>query len=203
VSIKLYVEGGGDAKALKTACRRGFRLFLEKAGLEGRMPGIVACGARQNAYDRFTTALDVADGSPMLLVDAEGPVSADVDNADPWGHLHSRDGWTRPNGAGDGQCHLMVQVMESWFLADKATLTSFYGQGFQANSLPGNLQVEAVAKADVLDGLARATRNTQKGAYSKGSHSFDILASINPASVEGAAPYAKRLLDTLRGGESA
>ena len=74
MSIKLYVEGGGDSKELKARCRRGFRKFIEKAGLEGRMPRIVACGGRQNAYDSFVAALDVEGPMgpiPMLLVDAE------------------------------------------------------------------------------------------------------------------------------------
>ncbi len=53
MSIKLYVEGGGDSKTLKTAYRKGFRIFIEKAGLEGRMPSIVACGRRESAYEDF------------------------------------------------------------------------------------------------------------------------------------------------------
>ena len=57
VTIKLYVEGGGDSKALKTACRKGFRKFIEKAGLMGNMPKIVACGGRQKAYQSFRKAL--------------------------------------------------------------------------------------------------------------------------------------------------
>jgi hypothetical protein len=30
VGVKLYVEGGGNAKPLKTACRNGFSEFLKK-----------------------------------------------------------------------------------------------------------------------------------------------------------------------------
>lgn len=197
MSIRLYVEGGGDSKALRTACRRGFQLFLEKAGVTGRMPRVVACGGRQNAYESFTTAHSTGEGNPMLLVDAEAPVTA----TGPWEHLNARDGWERPNDVSDDQCHLMVQVMECWFLADRDVLTSFYGRGFQTNALPGNPQVEQVSKADVLSGLTHATRNTQKKRYDKGSHSFDILGAISPAAVEAAAPHAKRFLDTLRMGD--
>ena len=49
VGVKLYVAGSGDAKPLKTACRKGFSEFLKKVGLTGRMPRIVACGSRENA----------------------------------------------------------------------------------------------------------------------------------------------------------
>lgn len=83
-------------------------------------------------------------------------------------------------------------------MADKESLASFYGQGFQENVLSRNPQVEKIAKADVFKGLARATRNTQKGKYDKGSHSFEILATLCPDRVEAASPAAKRFLDTLR-----
>ena len=55
VKIKLYAEGGGSSRALKRACRRGFRKFIEKSGLKGTMPEIVASGSRRNAYDDFAT----------------------------------------------------------------------------------------------------------------------------------------------------
>ena len=130
----------------------------------------------------------------MLLVDAERRVTA----ANPWQHLAASDGWSRPDWATDEQCHLMVEVMEAWFLTDRESLASFYGQHFQASALPGNSNVEQITKTDVLVGIADATRTTQKGTYDKGSHSFDILATLDPLRVESAAPHAKRFLDALR-----
>lgn len=50
VEAKVYVEGGGDRKDLKSKCREGFRKFFEKAGLTGRMPRIVTCGGRRSGY---------------------------------------------------------------------------------------------------------------------------------------------------------
>ena len=175
VKIKLYVEGGGVRKTTKSACRRGFQSFVEKSGLKGRMPEIIASGSRMNAYTRFANRSKNAanvNECALLLVDAEAPVK----KAEPWEHLKDRDGWDRPEGASDDQCHLMVQAMESWFLADRAALGEFYGQGFQANALPSNPQIEQVAKNDVVNGLNRASRNTTKGRYDKGRHSFEILA---------------------------
>ena len=90
--------------------------------------------------------------------------------------------------------------MESWFLADRRTLKTFYGPRFHENSVPSNPRVEQIAKADVLNGLARATRNTSKGPYDKGPTSFAILAEVDPSKVEGSAPHAKRFLDILRAG---
>ncbi len=196
MSIKLYVEGGGSSKALKRACRKGFRIFIEKAGLQGRMPKIVASGSRKNAYEDFEKKHDHAaheDVSALLLVDAEGPVG----EAEPWQHLKDRDGWNRPDGATDDQCHLMVEVMETWFLADRRALRVFYGQGYRENALPPNPQVEQIPKQDVLNGLDRAANGTTKGSYDKGSHSYEILAKIDPEKVKNVSPYANRLIETL------
>jgi hypothetical protein len=55
--IKLLVEGGGDYTELHNECREGFHKFLMKAGFEGKMPRIVACGSRLKAYDIYKTAL--------------------------------------------------------------------------------------------------------------------------------------------------
>ena len=195
MSIKLYVEGGGDSKVLKTACRKGFRTFVEKAGLTGSMPGVVACGSRRNAYEKFETAQAQKDKSALLLVDAEGPVTA----KGAWQHLKERDGWDRPGGAADSQCHLMVQVMESWFLADRDALEGFYGQGYRSNALPSGQNVEQVPKQDVLKGLDRAAGNTSKGSYKKGAHSYEILATLDPARVRNASPHADRLIRALSG----
>ena len=142
--MKLYVEGGGDGKALQIECRRGFREFLEKAGLKGKMPAIAACGGRRFAYEDYCTA--IANGeAAMLLVDSEAPIAPahQTGKSDEWQprqHLKASqgDGWDRPQGAREADCHLMVQCMESWFLADREKLKDFFGQGFRDNSPKGN-----------------------------------------------------------------
>ena len=192
VSVKLYVEGGGNAKSLKVACRRGFRTFIEKAGLTGNMPAVVACGSRGDAYNDFKIAQPA--GQPaMLLVDAEGPVAAQ----DPWQHLKASDNWDRPAGVTDDQCHLMVQVMESWFLADVPALQEFYGQAFRAQQLPANPEIEKVPKQDVLDGMARASSITTRGSYQKARDGFSILQAIDPNKVRQASAYADRFIKAL------
>ena len=194
VSIRLYVEGGGDGKALRTACREGFRTFIEKAGLSDQMPRIVACGGRDEAYDKFKIAHASQDGISLLLVDAERP----VDQAGAWRHLQQApDKWPRPAGAADDQCHLMAQIMESWFLADRDALQEFYGQGYRGDALPQHPQIEQIAKDDVLDGLDRAARQTSKREYNKGPHSFKILARLDPEKVQNASPHAKRFIEAL------
>ena len=161
------------------------------------MPRVVACGSRQDAFDDFKTEFNKGKNTVLLLVDAEAPVNAQATDPKPWQHLKDRDGWDRPSQASDSQCHLMVQVMESWFLADITTLKSYFSQGFREASLPQNPSVEEVPKQDIERGLRQATRNTSKGAYSKGKHSFEILAELNPDNVKSKSPYAERFLSTL------
>ena len=196
VKIKLYAEGGGGSKALKRACRRGFRKFIEKSGLKGTMPEIVASGSRRNAYDDFATRhhhTAAKKERALLLVDAEGPVR----ESRPWQHLKDSDGWNQPAGATDDQCHLMVQVMESWFLADTTALAEFYGQGFRKTALRTNPQIEQVPKEYVLSGLDGAARGTTKGSYDKGSTVSRFLRRIDPEKVTNASLYAKRFIETL------
>ena len=164
------------------------------------MPRIFASGGRQQAYDDFRHALGGSrdDDRVVLLVDSEGPVAMD---AEPWQHLKNRDGWDKPDGADDGHVHLMVQCMEAWFLADRAALAGYFGNGFSDNSLPRRAEVEEVSKQDIERGLNAATRNSRpKGAYQKGRDSFAILAGLDPGKVANASPHAKRFLDTLRVG---
>jgi len=195
VTVKLYVEGGGDSESLRTRCREGFRGFLEKAGFTRRMPRIVACGGRRAAYDRFKTACE-SNEAALLLIDSEDCVSV----TSPWAHLANRlgDGFEKPENACDDHCHLMVACMESWFLADKEALSRFFGQGFNANALSQDINIEAISKNDVYTGMQRATSSCRtKSSYGKGEHSFKILLLISPEKVRSASPWAKRFLDKL------
>lgn len=130
----------------------------------------------------------------MLLVDAEVPVKS----SNPWHHLRrdSGDGWKNP-GAQTNQCHLMVQIMEAWLIADRETLASFYGQDFQASALPHATDVENVPKGTLIDALERATRKTRKGKYHKTNHGPAILAAAHPDEVARRAPHCQRFFDAL------
>ena len=175
----------------------GFSSFFEKASLAGRMPRVIACGGRQAAFDKFRTALHSSNEEEfiVLLVDSEGPV---VEGAGPWRHLGTRDGWHRPGDASDENAHLMVECMENWLLADKDGLAAYFGPGFSRSALPARPDIESVPKAEVLEGLRNATRQSRKGEYGKGRHSFDILEQADSARILVASPHASRLIDTLK-----
>ena len=195
MKVTLHVEGGGS-KALNRECRKGFGKFLSNAGA-AKGVSVVACGPRGDAYQRFKKAHARGNGVSVLLVDAEGPVG-EVPGS--WQHLEASDSWDRPSGAKDEQCHLMVEIMESWFLADTDTLESFYGDDFQKQRLPANQKTEQVAKQDVFRGLEQASADTGKGPYSKGRHSYAILAKLDTERVRKASPHANRLIQNVKAG---
>lgn len=92
---------------------------------------------------------------------------------------------------------MMVQIMETWFLADRDSLKRYFGAEFRENELKQWPQLEGVLKETVLNALERATANCAKR-YAKGKISFELLAQVDPALVEAACPHAKALLDQLR-----
>ncbi len=92
----------------------------------------------------------------------------------------------------------MIELMESWFVADREALKGYYDDHrFQESALPGNPKVEMIPKKDVLDGLKNATRNTQKGHYHKTKHAPKILAMLDPDKVAKSAPGCRRFFDVL------
>ena len=206
VTVKLYVEGGGDVSALKAECRQSFSNFLSKAGFDGKKPRIVACGGRQNAYESYCTAVSNGEDA-VLLVDSETEVSpqheaGNPDTWQPWKHLKLRegDGWDKPDGVKDTDCHLMTQCIESWFLVDRKCLKDFFGQDFKAGKLPSvQNPSEKVRKAQVFQSLSEATKDCRtKSQYGKGQHSFKLLGALDPDVVMSGAPWAKRFVDELK-----
>lgn len=193
VTACLYIEGGGDSKEQAIRFRRGWNEFFARAGVAGRTR-VVRGGGRSQTFDRFATALEKPDSRvvPLLLVDSEEAVSANS----VWEHLRSRDRWVKPVRA-DDHAFLMVQAMETWFLADRTALRTYFGSRFRLSAFRQWPQLEAVPKATVLGALGRATSECTKQ-YEKGRISFELLAKVDPALVEDACPHAKALLNRLR-----
>lgn len=194
--IRIYAEGGGDDSQTRSLIRKGFSGFLKKLIAKAREKRIrwqiIACGSRNDAFSNFMNALeDHPNAFNVLLVDSEDQV-----DTTPWEHLQNRDGWDS-QGINDEHCHLMVQMMESWFIADINTLKQFYGQGFQENSLPRNQKVEEINKRDLETALKRATERTSKGVYHKTRHGPKLLEQLDADKVRSIAPYCDRLFTTL------
>lgn len=194
--IRIYVEGGGDGANTKALIKGGFNIFLKELRQIARSKQIgweiIICGSRNNAFRNFKNALKThQDAFNVLLVDSEAPV-----NKTPWEHLKFRDNWDSP-GVDDEHCHLMVQVMESWFVADIDALRQFYGQGFKENAIPGNLNVENINKLDLEVTLNKATKDKSKGKYHKIQHGAKLLEQVEAAKVRTIAPHCDRFFTTL------
>lgn len=198
----MYIEGGGDTAQLKARCRKAFSKFFNNLGLKGKLPKVVACGSRRDAYESFTTAIK-NNTNALLLVDSEAAIKTHHDlpaNAEPWQHLKEREGdaWEKPETATNDHCHLMTQCMESWLLADTTALKKYFGSNFKENQLPSIQQgLENINKKALFTTLKTATQPTTKGEYSKGSHSFSLLEIINAEEVVKQSPWAARLKNEL------
>lgn len=195
VSVTIYVEGGGESRELKTRCREGFSKLIKKLGFGRRNPKIVACGGRGKAYDMFKNSITSAtnDEFPILLVDSEDPVTSD-----PWDHLRVRDNWDLPVGAEDDQAQMMATCMETWIMADHATLRDFFGACLRENALIQVNDLENRSRQELLDALISATNNCGRNrGYDKGSNSFTILAKLNPRLLEENLPYFIRFKEML------
>lgn len=197
MTVTLCIEGGGDNRRLGAQFRECWTSFFEAAGLRGRMPKVIRGGSREQTFDRFARVIASPSPEvvPLLLVDSESPVIGDHSA---WRHLREHDGWRKPAGAGEDDAFLMVQVMETWFLADRNALRYFFGPRFLESALGDRAELEQVPKTTVLQALRRATRECSSR-YSKGKVSFELPARIDPALVEAACPHARALLDRLRG----
>lgn len=200
-NLTIYVEGGGDSRALLRECERAFRLLFERAGLPAGSFEVYASGPRRNAYDDFCLALANGENA-LLLLDSEELVAT---AGAAWQHLAARpDHLTQPAGATAAQAHLMVPTMEAWLLADKLALAAYYQgkfgrEAFNTNALPKRDDVEQISKPELNAALENATRqNRSKGLYHKGRHSFELLSMLDPQVVAGASYHFRRLLCHLQ-----
>jgi hypothetical protein len=193
VKVTIYVEGGGDSKELHRRCRQAFSTLLEKAGFGGRLPRIIACGSRNEAFDDFRTAIRDKNAYAILLVDSE-----DVVKSAPWEHLAARDSWTRPDGTHDDQAQLMVTCMETWIVADRDAVRQEFRPYLTESALPPTSNLERRTKEDVQRRLESATKSAPKRKrYEKGRKSFQIVEKLTPETLAGLLPHFQRLIATL------
>lgn len=199
--IRVYIEGDTTQKGKfnTISLREGFNYFfrelIEKAKAKNITLRLILCGSKYETFKDFLNAAKVYEDSFVLfLIDSDAPIDEDET---PKSFLQKQNPLWHLQDAEENQCHLMIQVMESWFFADKDKLAEFYGQNFNRGALARNRNIERIPKADVESGLANATRNTQKGEYHKTRHGAKILELINPQKVRAAAPHCEKLFKTV------
>lgn len=195
--IRIYIEGGGNNNTSRRRMRGGFGEFfssLRDLARQNRLGwNLILCGSRSEAFENFKLATRThPDAFNVLLVDAESPVKRSA-----WQHLLHGDGWRAPADVEEAQCHLMVQAVEAWLVADPDTLAAFYGQGFRRNALPRAEDVETIGKERLLSALVQATEPTQKGRYHKIDHCAALLERIDHAQVRARATHCDRLFQVV------
>ena len=206
--VRIYVEGGGDHNpSLAHDVRQGFQSFFVKSGIKMK-PRVIASGSRIKAYEDYCIA--VKSGLPaMLLVDSEAPVferfvQGTHHDWKPWEQLQSRkdqagvqcDPWEKVGS--DADCHLMVQMMETWFLADVDAMKAYFKGGFKANMFPNDDEnIEEISKTRTEAILKASTAETKKEGYIKGRDSFIILSQVDPKKVRARSKWADRFLRLL------
>jgi hypothetical protein len=179
--LRIYFEG-------HNSLIRGFRTFLfseirrRSAGWKIHPP----IATRGTPIDDYRIALRThPDAVNILLLDAEQAHTPEPGRSE------------QLRGLPEDRIYWMISCMEAWFLADPQTLQKYYGSGFRKKSLPGNSRVEEIPKADVMDGLSAATKDTIKRRYHKTIHAPDLLESISADHVRRAAPECERLFVAL------
>jgi len=183
--IRIYYEGD---RLLKPGFSQFFNQLRTRAEARRCHFHLITGGSGSTACRDFGLALEThPDAWNILLRDSEGPHTSTLSES-----LCREQGWDKSRR---DSIFWMVEVMESWFHADKEALEKFYGQGFKKNALKPNLKVEEIPKADLKKGLEKATKDTQKGDYfdNKTSHGPKLLAAIDSKKVQEAAPNCGRL----------
>ena len=179
--IRIHYEGDPQLK-------EGLHSFFGKLVFQGHSRQcrirFIAGRGRSDAIHDFQDACQSHPSSwNVLLIDSEGPDD---------GLLFARLGLP---AAQRDSVFWMVQLMESWFLADIQKLKSYYRQGFREARLTAKRDIERVPKKDVIKWIENATKATQKGKYDKTHHAPHLLGLIDPALVRKACPNCHRMSD--------
>ncbi len=183
--IRLYFEGD---KALRPGFHEFLGELIDRArGVRCRFRLIATKGTPVQDYK---IALDKhRDAWNILLLDSDGPDAGRLSTE--FCRTHSLDIELASS------VFWMVEVMESWFLADVRSLRLYYGQGFRDGALPGNANVEQVPKSRLLEALKTATRDSARGSYHKTKHAPALLGRLDPGLVREAAPNCLRLFHAV------
>jgi hypothetical protein len=176
-AVRIYFEG--DA-----GLRPGFRKFLSEIAEAARRKkwhfDLIATDG--TPVQDFQAALKTPhDAWNVLLLDSENPRE-----------LQQRK--KSLEGCDPESIFWMVQIMESWFLADDDALMAL----FEGSLARGNPLVEEIPKEDVMKRLNKAAN----GEYHKVRHGAKLLELIDPEKVRKAAPNCDRMFRLILAGLS-
>jgi len=181
--IRVYYEG---AKALQPGFDKFFSRIRRLADNKKCKFQLISTGAKWRQDFRIAIKNHPTSWN-ILLIDSEGPTYSSVETCE-------KNDWDTTHA---GSIFWMVEMMESWFQADKDALETHYKKGFNRNALAANPNVEQIPKKYLEDGLKAATKDTSKGPYHKTAHAPKLLACINPELVRRAAPNCGKLFGAI------
>jgi len=196
--VAVYMEGGGNSADDKSLLRQGMSTFLSslrEAARRKRLAWkVVPCGSRNHARDAFLNANKTSpEAFNVLLVDSEVPVAR---LSSPRTHLKQHDGWDLTEIVDDA-IHLMIQIMETWIIADTDAVATYYSQHFLKTALPRDQDLERVGKEQIYGSLQHATLKTQKREYRKIRDAAALLGLIDPVIVRRRCPSCDRLFTAV------
>jgi hypothetical protein len=184
MEIRIYFEG---SKLLKS----GFDSFFYELQAAARQAGVgfEVFAAKDGPRDYGKAMRSHPSAWNILLKDSEQAMPTDPRQ------ICERHGI---DSGLVGSVFWMVELMEAWFLADGDALAAYYGNGFQRTAIRDTADVERVPKAEVMERLKRATRNTTKGQYHKVRHAPYLLEKLDNQRVQDRSNQCRLLFSSVR-----
>jgi hypothetical protein len=174
VEIRVYFEGHKDL-------RIDFERFFSELGSDVKF-----IAAKSGVSDFRKAARSHPKAWNILLKDSEKPLSQNSLKQHGLNSKHAKS------------VFWMVELMEAWFLADPEAVALYYDdEKFSKKAIGKPQDVETIPKAEVIDRLKRATRQTTKGQYNKVTHAPKLLEKLRPALVKERAVNCRRLFEAI------
>jgi len=166
--------------------------FITKAcpSVRGRVTIRLGKSKAETVKDFLRASSEKPASELILLIDSDAP-----DDGFLLRNMMTTRLWRQhvPRKLSTPAVHWMVQVMESWFIADENALRSYYKKKFKSGALPKRENVEEITASQVLKALSRASG----GKYQKASHAPKILEQLNPTEVRRRAINCDRFLNFI------
>ncbi|HTU46240.1 MAG TPA: DUF4276 family protein [Bryobacteraceae bacterium] len=183
--IRVYFEGDGTL-------RGGFEKFFSETVELARTHRVdlrfIAARDGPAAYEKAFRS--DSEALNILLKDSEEPLPRDV-------RVLCRRHGISPSRAKN--VFWMVQLMESWFLADPVAVERYFNdQKFSRRALKSTTDVEKIQKTEVNRRLRRATFRTKKGAYHKTKHAPHLLERLDPKLVKERAENCRKFFIAIQ-----
>jgi hypothetical protein len=176
MEIRIYFEGN-------RTLRSGFKKFFDVLERSGRDRGstVEFIAAKNGLSDYRKASRSHPQAWNILLKDSEQQWSSHSAMCDTHGIHQSLA----------NNVFWMVELMESWFLADPQALSEYYRRDFSVNAIGNTEDVERIPKAEVL-------RRLDKVGYHKVSHAPHLLERLNPERVQQRAQHCRLLFEAVR-----